>query len=134
MINNSTIEERRDKAVAYFLQGYNCSQSVLLAYHDVINLDIETAKIIAAPLGGGMGRLREVCGAQTKKELYASVQQLAGEFRNQCGSIICADLLKIKRVPQDPNPSDRNSEYYAKRPCARMVAVAAEIIGRELLI
>lgn len=146
------IEERKNKAVAYFKEGYNCSQSVVLAYADVFELDEETAKKFAVSFGGGMGRLREVCGAVSgmfmlmgfqypssdplnktaKTANYAAVQRTANAFKSKFGSIICANLLEIKRQPQEPNPSDRNAEYYAKRPCAALVAYAAEIVGKEI--
>jgi C_GCAxxG_C_C family probable redox protein len=146
------IEERKQKAVAYFKEGYNCSQSVVLAYADVFELDEELAKRISAPFGGGMGRLREVCGAVSgmfmlmgfqypasdptdkvaKTVNYAAVQRTANEFKTKFGSIICANLLDIKRQPQTAEPSDRNAEYYAKRPCAELVAYAAEIVGKEI--
>lgn len=146
------ITERTEKAVEYFKKGYNCAQSVVLAYADVFNMDDATAKKISASFGGGMGRLREVCGAvsgafmilgmqypatdpedkKSKTENYAAVQRVAAKFKERMGSYICADLLKLKREPQNVNPSDRNAEYYAKRPCALCVAVAAKILGEEL--
>lgn len=147
------IEARKERAVVFFKEGYNCSQSVVMAYADLYDLDMETAKKISASFGGGMGRLREVCGAVsgmfiilglhspasdptnkiTKSENYAAVQRTAQVFKDRFGSYICADLLQVKRLPQSPNPSDRNAEYYAKQPCARFVAEAAEILGREIL-
>lgn len=149
---NIDIDERRQRAVNNFKAGYNCSQSVFLAYSDLFDIDDKLAKQISAPFGGGMGRLREVCGALSgafmaiglrypaddpdnktaKTENYKAVQRVADSFREKFGSIICRDLLDIKRQKDDPIPSDRNSEYYAKRPCARFVAVAAEIVGKEL--
>ena len=146
------IKARTDQAVEHFKQGYNCAQSVALAYADIYSVDQETVKMLSAPFGGGMGRLREVCGAVTgaflvlgmeypvmnpgdktsKTANYAAVQRIALQFKGKMGSYICADLLKIGRHPQDPTPEDRNSEYYAKRPCAYCVAVAAEILGKEL--
>ena len=144
---------RTEQAVENFKNGYNCAQSVVLAYADLYPIDIETIKMLAAPFGGGMGRLREVCGAvsgmflilgmeipvvepndkATKTATYAAVQRTALHFKDKMGSYICADLLKIGRQPQDPTPEDRNREYYAKRPCAYCVAVAAEILGKELI-
>ena len=133
-------------AAELFLQGYNCAQAVAVAFCDVTGLDKEfTAKMVSA-FGGGMGRLREVCGAvsgmyfvlghlygyhtpgndEVKKALYAQVQELAGKFREENGSIICRDILK--NPPSDPNPSPRTAEYYAQRPCARMVCTAATIM------
>ena len=135
-----------EKAAELFLEGYNCAQSVAMALCDVTGLDEKfTAKIVAA-FGGGMGRLREVCGAVSgmffvlshlygydtpgddaqKKQLYARVQELAADFREQNGSIICRELLD--NPPTDPNPSPRTAEYYAKRPCVRMVMTAAQLM------
>lgn len=146
------IEERRDRAVAYFKEGYNCAQSVFMAYSDLYDIDPEFAKKISASFGAGMGQLREVCGAasamfmilglqypsinpidkEAKIKNYTAVQRTGNAFKQKYGSMICADLLKIKRLPQTPSPSDRNAEYYEKRPCAGYVAQAAEILGREL--
>ena len=133
-------------AAELFLQGYNCAQAVAVAFTDVTGMDKKEAAKLAAPFGGGMGRMREVCGAvsgmfmvlgvlygydnsdaeSTKKELYKQVQALAEKFREENGSIICREILK--NPPSDPNPSPRTAEYYAKRPCARMVMTAARLM------
>ena len=134
------------KAAELFLEGYNCAQAVAVAFCDVTGLDKDyTAKLVSG-FGGGMGGLREVCGAvsgmyfvmghlygyesptddEAKKELYARVRGLAEKFKEENGSIICRELLK--NIPTDPNPSPRTAEYYAKRPCARMVMVAAKLV------
>jgi len=146
------IAHRTAQSVEFFKEGYNCAQSVAMAYADVFQLDMETVKKLSAPFGGGMGRLREVCGAasamfmmlgmqypasdpddkKAKTENYAAVQRTAAQFKDRLGSYICADLLQLRREPQEVTPSDRNAEYYAKRPCALCVAVAAEILGKEL--
>jgi C_GCAxxG_C_C family probable redox protein len=147
------IQSRVEKAVSNFKEGYNCAQSVAMAYADLYTVDKETIAMLSAPFGGGMGRLREVCGAVTgmflvlgleypannpddkaaKTRNYAAVQRTGLLFKEKMGSYICADLLKIGRAPQQPIPDDRNAAYYAKRPCAYCVAVAAEILGKELL-
>jgi len=147
------VNARTQQAVENFKNGYNCAQSVAMAYADLYSVDIETLKILSAPFGGGMGRLREVCGAvtgmflilgmehpasapndiPTKTANYKAVQGTAQQFKDKMGSYVCADLLKIGRHPQKSTPEDRNSEYYAKRPCAYCVAVAAEILGKELV-
>ena len=135
-----------EKAAELFLQGYNCAQAVAVAFCDVTGLDEKiTAKTISA-FGGGMGRLREVCGAVSgmfmvlsylygyddpnasaeKKQLYTRVQELAGKFREINGSIICRELLN--NPPSDPNPSPRTAAYYAQRPCVRMVMTAADLM------
>ena len=133
-------------AAELFLQGYNCAQAVAVAFADVTGMDKKEAAKLAAPFGGGMGRMREVCGAVSgmlmvlgtlygydnadadskKKELYKQVQALAEGFKAENGSIICRDILK--NPPSDPNPSPRTAEYYAKRPCARMVMTAARLM------
>ncbi len=134
------------KAAELFLEGYNCAQAVSVAFCDVTGMEPETAARMASGFGGGMGRMREVCGAVSgmimvlsylygyddpnagaaKKQVYADVQELAGKFREQNGSIVCREILK--NPPTDPNPSPRTAEYYAKRPCARMVFTAAQLM------
>ena len=138
------------KAAELFLQGYNCSQAVMVAFCDVTGLEPDFAAKMASSFGGGMGRMREVCGAVSgmlmvagllygydtpgddgsKKAHYARVQQLAGAFREEIGSIVCREILK--NPPSDPNPSPRTAEYYAQRPCARMVLLAAQILDKYL--
>ena len=134
------------KAAELFLSGYNCAQSVAVAFCDVTGLEEKyTARMVSA-FGGGMGRIREVCGAvsgmffvlsllygydtpgddESKKRLYTDVQALAAKFREQCGSIICREILK--NPPTDPKPSPRTEEYYRVRPCARMVLVAGQLM------
>ena len=134
------------KAMELFVEGYNCAQAVAVAFCDITGLDEKTTARMVSPYGGGMGRLREVCGAvsgmlfvlgylygydnadadETKKELYSRVQDLAGQFREKCGSIICRELLD--NPPSDPNPSPRTAEYYKNRPCAILVKTAAELM------
>ena len=133
-------------AAELFLQGYNCAQAVAVAFCDVTGLDKDTTAKMISAFGGGMGRLREVCGAVSgmffvlgylygydtpgddvkKKELYTRVQALAAKFREENGSIVCREILK--NPPSDPNPSPRTAEYYAKRPCAKMVMTAARLM------
>ena len=133
-------------AAELFLKGYNCAQAVAVAFCDVTGLDETLSARLSSSFGGGLGRLREVCGAVSgmamvagalygyedpqddaaKKAHYERIQQLAGQFRNQMGTIICRELLE--NPPSDPTPSPRTAEYYADRPCARFVMVAAEIL------
>ncbi len=133
-------------AAELFLQGYNCAQSVAVAFCDVTGLKQDQAARLASSFGGGMGRMREVCGAVSgmllvagllygyetpgddvsKKEHYTLVQHLAGQFREQTGSIVCREILK--NPPSDPNPTPRTAEFYKKRPCARMAALAGRIL------
>ena len=153
LMNNIELKQRTELAVSYFEQGYNCSQAVFMAYADKYQIDRETAAKLATSFGGGMGRLREVCGAVSgmffvlglhypftqptdkvaKDANYKAVQRTAAEFKSVMGSYICADLLKTKREPQQPESTERNEAYYNMRPCTRCVAVAAEIVGREIM-
>ncbi|MBR5610949.1 MAG: C_GCAxxG_C_C family protein [Bacteroidales bacterium] len=146
------IDERVQKAIDLFEGGYNCSQAVVLAYCDHFGLDFETAAKLSSSFGGGMGRLREVCGAVTgmfalaglqypaadpsdslaRSTNYGKVQELAAQFKSEMGSYICADLLQIRREPQEPVPSERTKLYYNLRPCTRCVATAARIFGEEI--
>jgi len=152
-MDKNELEKRTEQALTYFNDGYNCSQAVFMAYSDLYNMDKELAAKISSSFGGGMGRLREVCGAVTgmfmvlglhypaidvknkaaKTTNYAAVQRTAAEFKQEMGSFICADLLNIKRAPENPTPSERNVKYHALRPCDRCVAMAAEILGKEIL-
>ena len=139
------------KAGELFLGGCNCAQAVVLAFTDVTGMERKQAAMMAAPFGGGIGRMREVCGAVSgmmmvlgclygyddtvatdaeKREHYKTVQELAGKFREACGSIICREILK--NPPSDPNPTPRTAEFYAKRPCARMVMTAAQILDEYI--
>ena len=139
---------RGEKAKALFLEGYNCSQAVVGAFADVIGMDMKTAVKLVSGFGGGMGRLREVCGAVTgmffvvsilygydepqdsegKKELYARIQELAARFRSEAGSIICRELLGADGRDNGAVPSERTEVYYKKRPCADLVKLAADIL------
>ena len=138
--------DRATKAAQLFTEGYNCAQAVAVAYSDLIGLTPEFTAKMASSFGGGMGRMREVCGAvsgmffvlsylygydtagddESKKRLYEDVQALAGKFKESCGSIICRELLD--NPPTDPTPSPRTAEYYKARPCARMVLVAGQLM------
>ena len=155
------IEERVEKAKKLFKEdGYNCCQAVVLAYNAVFGLDDKTAACIASGFGGGMGRMREVCGSVSGMVMlaglikpatdpsikdwrtanYALVQEMAGEFRAINGSIVCKELLGL--VPmgscspapkESPEPSDRTPEYYKKRPCEELVGISARIVGEKIL-
>ncbi|MDO5399464.1 MAG: C-GCAxxG-C-C family protein [Eubacteriales bacterium] len=135
------------KAGELFVKGMNCAQAVAVAFCDVTGMEPAYAARLASSFGGGMGRLREVCGAVSgmllvaghlygyaesgegdvnKKRHYALVQELAGSFRDQCGSLICRELLD--NPPSDPNPSPRTADFYRDRPCARYVMTAARIL------
>ena len=160
-MKNFNIEERVEKARRLFKEGgYNCCQAVVLAYNDVFGLEDELAASLSSGFGGGMGRIREVCGAVSgivmlaglirpasdpsvknwRTANYALVQEMAGEFKEINGSIVCKELLGL--VPmgsctpapkESPEPSDRTPEYYKKRPCEEMVGIAARIVGEQIL-
>ena len=143
---------RKEKAMQSFLDGYNCSQCMMLAFEDYLTIDIETALKIASPFGGGMGRLREVCGSVSgmfmvfgflkgynqpndydgKKELYEHIQELARRYEEANGSIICRDLLGLQVQRQEAAPEKRTEEYYKNRPCAAKIGSAAEILENYL--
>ena len=138
--------DHRTKAAELFVNGYNCAQAMLVAYCDETGLTPEFSAKLASSFGGGMGRMREVCGAVSgmlmvagllygydtpgddtvKKEHYQLVQYLAGKFREEAGSIVCREILK--NPPSDPNPTPRTAEFYRVRPCARMLVLAAKIL------
>jgi C_GCAxxG_C_C family probable redox protein len=144
----SEINSFKDRAVELFKQGYNCSQSVFAAFCEECEMDFETALKISSSFGGGMGRLREVCGAVSgmfmvagmkygyinpkdrvsKAEHYKRIQQLAEEFKEKNGSIICRELLGLSTQSESYIPEARTEEYYKKRPCAEIVGDAAEIM------
>ena len=154
------IEERVEKAGRLFKEeGYNCCQAVVLAYCDVFGLDEKTTASLTSGFGGGMGRMREVCGTvsgmtflsgmicpaadpsvkTSRTANYALVQEMAEDFRKINGSIVCKELLGL--VPmgscspapkESPEPSDRTPEYYKKRPCEELVGISARIIGEKI--
>lgn len=147
--------DRVQKAVELFMQGYNCSQSVFLAFADLYGMDEDMAKRVSAGFGGGVGRMRMMCGAvsgmvmlagldagQTegndrkgKADCYAVVQDLVNKFKDENGSVICAELLGMKgcKVVKNSNiPDERNAEYYRVRPCSQKVENAARLFAEYL--
>jgi C_GCAxxG_C_C family probable redox protein len=149
---DKTKKVHSELAGAYFKQGYNCSQSVFLAFNDKYDMDFNTALKISSSFGGGMGRLREVCGAVTgmfmvagmiygyvdpkdhvsKTEHYKRIQYLAKEFEEQNHSIICRELLGLGAGKDSPVPELRTAEYYKKRPCVELVGMAADIMEKYI--
>ncbi len=143
---------RRELATACFLKGYNCSQSIVLAFEDILPVDKTILARMASSFGGGMGRLREVCGAvsgmfmiagilygyvgpetgQVKAVHYARIQELAHRFEEKHGSIVCRDMLGLNVHHDAPVPEARTPEYYKKRPCAEIVGDAAEILEQYI--
>lgn len=146
-MTNEEIEGRVEKAKMLFKQGFNCSQSVFAACADIYGMDEQTALRVAASFGGGIGRMRQTCGAacgmfllaglengstqigdaEGKKRNYALVQDLAEQFKQVNGSLICSELLGIAPQAQEPTPEARTEAYYQKRPCVEMVASAVRI-------
>ncbi len=142
-----------ENACRNFKKGYNCAQSVLLAFSDVAGLDNNLAIKLSSSFGGGMGRLREVCGAvssmfmlagilkgyttpnneEIKGKHYALIQSIAKDFESKCGSIICRDLLGLSKGADSPVPSKRTEQYYKERPCENCIRAAAEIIETRIL-
>ena len=149
------LEDRIQRAVELFMQGYGCCQSVVCAFSDLYGLDEEMAFRVAAGFGGGVGRMRMMCGTvsalvilaglekgQTKGEdregkaaCYQLVRQLLETFKQRNGSIICAELLQMQGVKAETNtaqPDERNAEYYRIRPCALKVESAARVFAEYL--
>lgn len=150
MENQICMEDRIQKAVALFKEGYNCSQSVVGAFADLYGFDQATAMRFAASFGGGIGRMRMTCGAacgmfmlvgleksaadgadrETKSANYKDVQHLAQLFQEENGSLICAELLGLsKDATVTPNAEARTESYYKKRPCSMMVETAARLFA-----
>ncbi len=155
------LEERVEKAKKLFKEdGFNCCQAVVLAYNDIFGLDDKTAASVASGFGGGMGRMREVCGSVSGMTIlagmispaddpsnksgrtanYALVQEMAERFKEINGSILCKELLGLvpmgsaSNAPKEsPEPSDRTAEYYKKRPCEELVGISARIVGEKLI-
>jgi len=139
---------RRELAMENFMKGYNCSQSIVLAFSDMLKIDETTLSRLSSSFGGGMGRLREVCGSvsgmfmvagllygydgpetgQVKADHYARIQELARRFEEKHGSIVCRELLGLSVRHDVPVPEARTTEYYKKRPCPEIIGDAAEIL------
>ena len=147
------INQRVERAKELFKKGYNCSQAVFAACADIYGIEDEALALrLAASFGGGIGRMRQTCGAacgmfmlaglengsaiegdaEGKMQNYALVQELAEKFKKENGSLICAELLGIAPKPQEPTPEARTEEYYKKRPCVEMVANAVRIFLENL--
>lgn len=149
------VQERVERAQNYFKAGYNCAQAVVMAFDDVMQMSPEELARLTAPFGGGMGRMREVCGTVSgmaflagaikpsadpsnldeRKENYALVQKFAQEFRDENGDIVCRRLLGLEPMAErteTPMPSARTAEYYRKRPCVEYVGSAARIVAEHL--
>ncbi len=144
---------RKEMAMENFMKGYNCAQSVALAFSDLLEpMDRELLSRMSSSFGGGMGRLREVCGSvsgmflifgalygyagpetgASKAEHYAHIQELARRFEQMNGSIVCRELLGLRKKRQAPTPEARTKEYYKKRPCKELCGCAAQILDDYL--
>ncbi len=137
---------KADLAQQYFKEGYNCSQAVFGAFCDLFDMDKDTAMIYSSGFGGGMGRMREVCGAvsgmvmvisilygsadpKAKSDVYKRVQEVSNKFKEQNGSIVCKELLGLtKKSEISPIAEERTKEYYKKRPCELLVYDCAQIL------
>lgn len=151
-------EDRAERAKNNFLDGYNCCQAVLLAFSDLLEPQVppQLLAVLGSGFGGGMARMREVCGSFTgavamagfispaddpsvkpaRTANYALVQKMAEEFKElNGGSIVCGELLGLRKRPEmeNPEPSDRTPEYYRKRPCPQIIYNAALIVARKLV-
>lgn len=154
-MTDQELDTRVARAVDYFMQGYGCCQSVVAAFADIYGLDETLAKKIAAGFGGGVGRMRMMCGAvsgivmltgldcgqtegsdrEGKSACYKVVQDLLAKSREQNGSIVCAEILGIKgheKAQSSYVASERTAEYYKTRPCAAKVESAARIFADYL--
>lgn len=154
------LEERVERAKTLFSEGYNCCQAVFLAYSDLFEIEKGLAEALSCGFGGGMGRMREVCGSvsgmvllcglisgagptdrEAKTRNYTLVREVAEEFRAKNGSIICRELLGLvppgsgaKGPEEAATPSARTGEYYQKRPCRELVGLSARIIGKRIAL
>ena len=145
-----TVHEK--KAEMLFREGYNCAQAVFCAFADELGMDVKAAARLASSFGGGMGRMREVCGAvsgalmalggiqgyddtedqEQKKAQYAKVQAIMRGFEAELGSYICRDVIKVLGA-QEPTPTVRTDEFYVKRPCVKCVHCAARLMDTLIL-
>lgn len=143
-----------EKAVALFKEGYNCAQSVFLAFEDMYDIEHDTAMRLSSGFGAGMGKLREVCGcmtgafmaagllcgysdvtdAEAKKNTYAVIQKIAGAFEKEKGTLICRELLGLKKGEDLEEPAVRTEEYYRTRPCASMCGLAAKLVDDYVIL
>lgn len=147
------VQARVAAARAFFMEGCSCSQSVVLAFSDIVGIEESALRRLSIGLGAGVGRMREVCGTvsamamvagtlarpegkdirQQKSDTYAIVQQLAGEFRQKNGTIVCRELLAARAGADTSHvPEERTEEYYRSRPCLGIVECSAKIIAEYI--
>ncbi len=152
-MSENEIIQRQDRAEQFFRQGYNCSQSVVAACADIYGIDTNLALRLGASFGGGIGRMRQTCGAACgmfllaglhngsttphdndgKMKNYQTVRNLAEQFKQENGSLICAELLGLAKPEQSAEPEKRTDTYYKKRPCVEMVRSAVRLYCENLL-
>ena len=153
------MESRRNQAIQFFKEGYNCAQAVVLAHSDLLGMEKEQLLKVSQSFGGGMGRMRQVCGTvsamfmvaglltgsanpkdlENKKENYDMVQRLAAAFEKKNGSIICRQLLGLEtkqssvgaEYREGTTPEPRTEEYYKKRPCIELIGDACDILAEH---
>ncbi len=146
------MESRIEQAVSTFEEGFTCAQSVFATYADLLGMDRETALKLTSPMGGGIGRMREVCGVvsamallaglkegntdpeneEGKERIYLLTRQMADKFKQKHKTIICRELLGMEGMEESAKPSKRTKEYYNSRPCSKLVADASRIIEEML--
>ena len=142
--------QREKKALQYFAAGYNCAQSVAMAYGDLAGLTPEQAALVSAGFGGGIGRMRQNCGAfsaavmvmgalcrdgglpEGRPAVYRRVREVHNAFAAECGTINCGELLRRHPGAEGPQPEERTPAYYASRPCARVILKACRIIEQQI--
>ena len=146
--------DHAEKARELFFEGYNCAQAIMCAFTDVTGYDMETSARMASSFGGGMGRMRQTCGAvsgavlvlgivkgysdpkdyEAKKQHYALVREFAERFKEKNGTINCGEQLKKANVNSESGgaPEQRTEEYYKRRPCPQLIYDAAFILDEML--
>ena len=142
-----------EKAVSLFKEGYNCAQAVVGAFEEEIGVEHNLLMSMASSFGGGMGRLREVCGAVTgtfivlgalfgydnptasteKADHYKNIQEFANRFKAENGSYVCRELLGLQEKTSNHVPEMRTEQYYKKRPCAELCGISAEILEKLIM-
>lgn len=147
------MKSRIDEALSVFCEGYNCCQAVFATYADIFGIEKELALKLASPMGAGIGRMREVCGTvsamallaglkegntdpkdeKAKTAIYETVRRMSDAFKETQGSIVCRELLGILSREKSAAPEARTDEYYAKRPCCKLVKRAAYLVEHDLL-
>lgn len=147
------MKSRVEQAAATFEEGFTCAQAVFSTYADLFGMDRETALKLSSPMGGGIGRMREVCGAvsamamlaglkegntdpaneEGKEKIYLLTRQMADKIKEQFGTIVCRELLGLDSMEESAKPSLRTQQYYEERPCLKLIVAAAKIVEEMLL-